>query len=270
MSIATDEALEWHGLHGDENGDRDSSYSADELDDAYIAGRTAEPTEDEIEAAARVFFEDPHSQSSLLDWDKAPDYLKDNWRFETRLALAAARKSVMSIETDEAEIKAVNQLRESTKKKEGIMNSNGYAYMVTDGEYSDYRVICVGDDKEKLQKFADEHGFEVEDVPALTDENEVVRKFDAVSFIDSVGRIRFIRQESTEDYKFVNANTPIQYSFDYLDAQCFARINISGVDLERVMKCAGEKSAKVAQMIVDGMTQKQVVDLMNNKDAKMQ
>ena len=51
MSIATDEALEWHGLHGDENGDRDSSYSADEMDDAYIAGRSAEPTEAEIEAA---------------------------------------------------------------------------------------------------------------------------------------------------------------------------------------------------------------------------
>ena len=52
MSIATDEALEWHGLHGDENGDRDSSYSADEMDDAYVAGRTAYPTEAEIEAAA--------------------------------------------------------------------------------------------------------------------------------------------------------------------------------------------------------------------------
>lgn len=94
MSIATDEALEWHGLHGDENGDRDSSYSADEMDDAYIAGRTAEPTEAEIEAAARVFFGNLHYPSASLDWDKASDQVKDNWRRKTRLALTAARKAV--------------------------------------------------------------------------------------------------------------------------------------------------------------------------------
>ena len=54
MSIATDEALEWHGLHGDEPGDRDSTYSAEELDAAYIAGRTAEPTDAEIDAAINM------------------------------------------------------------------------------------------------------------------------------------------------------------------------------------------------------------------------
>lgn len=94
MSIATDDALEWHGLHGDENGDRDSSYSADEMDDAYVAGRTAEPTEAEIEAAARVFFGNLHYPSASLDWDKAADSVKDNWRLRTRLALTAARKAV--------------------------------------------------------------------------------------------------------------------------------------------------------------------------------
>ena len=31
MSIATDEALEWHGSHGDKPGDRDSTYSDEEL-----------------------------------------------------------------------------------------------------------------------------------------------------------------------------------------------------------------------------------------------
>ena len=51
MSIASDEALEWHGLNGDEVGDRDSAYSAEELDAAYVAGRTAGPTYEEIEAA---------------------------------------------------------------------------------------------------------------------------------------------------------------------------------------------------------------------------
>ena len=94
MSIAADEALEWHGLHSDEIGDRDSSYSADEMDDAYIAGRSAEPTEAEIEAAARVFFGNLHYPSASLDWDKASDQVKDNWRLKTRLALTAARKAV--------------------------------------------------------------------------------------------------------------------------------------------------------------------------------
>ena len=94
MSIATDEALEWHGLYGDEIGDEDSSYSADEMDDAYVAGRTAEPTEAEIEAAARVFFGNLHYPSASLDWDKASDHVKDNWRLKTRIALSAARKAV--------------------------------------------------------------------------------------------------------------------------------------------------------------------------------
>jgi hypothetical protein len=61
---------------------------------AYVAGRTAEPTEAEIEAAARVFFGNLHYPSASLDWDKASDQVKDNWRLKTRLALTAARKAV--------------------------------------------------------------------------------------------------------------------------------------------------------------------------------
>jgi hypothetical protein len=153
------------------------------------------------------------------------------------------------------------------------MNNNGYAYMVTDGEYSDYHVICVGDDRDKLQNFADEHGFQVEDVPTLTGENEVVPKFHVVSIIDSLGMIKGIRQDSKDANEFMNAKTPMQYSFCYLNAsrsEAYAnsvRIDITGVDLGRIVKCASEKSAKVAQMIVDGMAPEQVVDLMNKKDA---
>jgi hypothetical protein len=62
--------------------------------EAYVAGRTAELTEAEIEAAARVFFGNLHYPSASLDWDKAADCVKDNWRLKTRLALAAARKAV--------------------------------------------------------------------------------------------------------------------------------------------------------------------------------
>ena len=82
MSIATDEALEWHGLHGDEPGDRDSTYSAEELDEAYIAGRTAEPTEAEIKAVVRAMY-----SRHAIDWESDDDY--------ARSLLEAARKVVV-------------------------------------------------------------------------------------------------------------------------------------------------------------------------------
>lgn len=87
MSIATDEA---------ENkfDDTESWMNRDPERNAYVAGRTAEVTEAEIEAAARVFFGNLHYPSASLDWDKAADYVKDNWRLKTRLALTAARKAV--------------------------------------------------------------------------------------------------------------------------------------------------------------------------------
>ena len=100
MSIATDEALEWHGLHGDENGDRDSSYSADEMDDAYVAGRTAEPTEAEIEAAAKAMYDELCGNiiHGCLDENGDPQMDEDPFRTvfinATVEALAAARKAV--------------------------------------------------------------------------------------------------------------------------------------------------------------------------------
>lgn len=100
MSIATGEALEWHGLHGDEPGDRDSTYSAGELDEAYIAGRTAEPSETGIDAAAKEFY--AHLSGNIfhgaLDDDGAPmldaDPFHDVFIDATKAALFASRKAV--------------------------------------------------------------------------------------------------------------------------------------------------------------------------------
>ncbi|MFT8330284.1 hypothetical protein [Bifidobacterium psychraerophilum] len=96
MSIAEQEALEWHGLNGDENGDRDSAYSAQELDNAYIAGRTAEPTEAEIEVAAKAMYENCaarwHASSSSGKWANAQ--VHKEYLVKARFALEAARKAV--------------------------------------------------------------------------------------------------------------------------------------------------------------------------------
>lgn len=104
MSIATDEAEKYFPTrycpHMEPNGDYrgrecylDGVKSSD-IQEAYEQGRTAEPTEAEIEAAARAFFGNLHYPSASLDWDKAADQVKDNWRLKARLALTAARKSV--------------------------------------------------------------------------------------------------------------------------------------------------------------------------------
>ena len=104
MSIATDEAEKYfptqYWPHMEPNGDYrgkecylDGVKSSD-IQEAYEQGRTAEPTEAEVEAAARVFFGNLHHPSASLDWDKAADHVKDNWRTKARLALTAARKAV--------------------------------------------------------------------------------------------------------------------------------------------------------------------------------
>lgn len=95
MSIATDEAEKNFSLPDNHGVPAfDLYWLRDQQQQAYVAGRTAEPTEAEIEAAARVFFGNLHYPSASLDWDKAADYVKDNWRLKTRLALTAARKAV--------------------------------------------------------------------------------------------------------------------------------------------------------------------------------
>ena len=101
MSIATDEALEWHGLHGDEPGDRDSTYSAEELDAAYIAGRTAPVTDIEVEAAAFAHYKavtnanyDPSEADYTHSWENQSPIIKDDFRRKARIDLEAARKAV--------------------------------------------------------------------------------------------------------------------------------------------------------------------------------
>ena len=105
MSIATDEAKEWAKSRyaGSSHIERHDCHSVSVPDyqqqinlrrEGYIAGRTANPTEAEIEAAARAFFGNLHYPSASLDWDKAADQVKDNWRLKARLALTAARKAV--------------------------------------------------------------------------------------------------------------------------------------------------------------------------------
>ena len=105
MSIATDEAEEWAqsryvgSSHIERHDGRAVSVPNYQQKinlrrEGYIAGRTAEPTKAEIEAAARVFFVNLHYPSASLDWDKAADHVRDNWRIKARLALTAARKAV--------------------------------------------------------------------------------------------------------------------------------------------------------------------------------
>ena len=102
MTIAMCEAIEWHGLHGDEPGDRDSTYSAEELDAAYIAGRTAEPTEAEIEAATTEW--DRHGYCHRVDTPivcMCGATLTDEHSYDVHLVramLLAARKAVMGDE----------------------------------------------------------------------------------------------------------------------------------------------------------------------------
>ncbi len=97
MSIATDEAFEWHGLHGDENGDRDGSYSADEMDDAYIAGRTAEPTKAEVEEVAKALY--TSKAWNRLDertpcWEDQSTEVRGNYMMNAGSLLKVARKAV--------------------------------------------------------------------------------------------------------------------------------------------------------------------------------
>ena len=105
MSIATDEAEQWAqsrysgSVHTERHDGRPVTVpnfpqKTNLRREGYVHGRTAEPTEAEIEAAARVFFGNLHYPSASLDWDKASDQVKDNWRLKTRLALTTARKAV--------------------------------------------------------------------------------------------------------------------------------------------------------------------------------
>lgn len=65
---------------------------------AYMAGRTAEPTGAEIEAAAQELFErrvyNQWGEEPRKPWSEQRNSAKEMWRKEARWALMAARKAV--------------------------------------------------------------------------------------------------------------------------------------------------------------------------------
>jgi hypothetical protein len=106
MSIATDEAAQKYPAPTDAG---DPMYKYVEAiagypsakRQGYIAGRTAEPTEAEIEASAfgiyRVIANNgfPTPDNALHQiWDATPDNQRDMYRGYAKAALAAARKAV--------------------------------------------------------------------------------------------------------------------------------------------------------------------------------
>ena len=65
---------------------RSFDVTTDDLQDAYMRGREAEPCEEQVEAAAKV----------LADWsDPCIDCFEDRCRHIANLMLEAARKAVM-------------------------------------------------------------------------------------------------------------------------------------------------------------------------------
>lgn len=96
MSIATDEARRHIGY------DAALTWEDRDLTAAYVAGRTAEPTEAEVDAAAFAQFKAANNNSSWRlteeqyreSWNSLPDMVSDDFRRKARIGLAAARKAV--------------------------------------------------------------------------------------------------------------------------------------------------------------------------------
>jgi hypothetical protein len=68
---------------------------------AYVAGRTAEPTEAEIDASAFAQFKAANNSTWTMteeryreSWDALPDMVSDDFRRKARIGLEAARKAV--------------------------------------------------------------------------------------------------------------------------------------------------------------------------------
>ena len=107
MSIATDEAEKKYPAPTDAD---DPMYKYVEAiagypsakRQGYIAGRTAEPTEAEVEAAAFAQFKTVNNNSSWglaeeqyrKSWNALPDMVSDDFRRKARIGLDAARKAV--------------------------------------------------------------------------------------------------------------------------------------------------------------------------------
>lgn len=112
MSIATDEAEQWAqsryfgSVHTERHDGRavsvpDYPQKTNLRREGYIAGRTAEPTEAEIEASAFAQFKainnsswKPTEEQYREAWDALPNMVSDDFRRKARIGLEAARKAV--------------------------------------------------------------------------------------------------------------------------------------------------------------------------------
>lgn len=99
MSIATDEAENKFGDTYEDELTADFTHRRER--NAYVAGRTAEPTEAEIEAGAMAIFRTlitsahPMSDSDYADaWNCIAPMQKDKFKRQSQAVLAAARKVV--------------------------------------------------------------------------------------------------------------------------------------------------------------------------------
>ena len=94
MSIAIDEAESKYG-------DTEPWMNRGSERNAYVAGRTAEPTEAEVEASAFSQFKAANNSSWKLAeeqyreaWNALPDMVSDDFIRKARIGLDAARKAV--------------------------------------------------------------------------------------------------------------------------------------------------------------------------------
>jgi hypothetical protein len=70
-------------------------YDSDDLRKAYVAGRTAEPTEVEIEAMARLEAQEENEDGFGEPWDCMVEEDQNAFRANAKRMLLAARKAVM-------------------------------------------------------------------------------------------------------------------------------------------------------------------------------
>ena len=112
MSIATDEAKQYfptqYWPHMEPKGDYTGKecyiegVKSSDIQEAYEMGRTAEPTEAEVDASAFAQFKVANNNSSwrLTEeqyreaWDALPDAVSDDFLRKARIGLDAARKVV--------------------------------------------------------------------------------------------------------------------------------------------------------------------------------
>ena len=106
MSIATDEADKKYPAPTDADDPMYKYFDAIEgypsaKRQCYVDGRTAEPTEAEVEASAFAQFKAVNNSTWTLteeqyreSWDSLPDMVSDDFLRKARIGLEAARKAV--------------------------------------------------------------------------------------------------------------------------------------------------------------------------------